>query len=154
MLFRSNLFKSAPDIIASTSNFIVSLGWQKGQPWLEEVRVPEKMAFEQAGLDIRHPRSFWARQGVTKANGQPLANDALPASLLLLQGRGGPAFLAYPNFKIFTEWNQSLNYATTAAYLATRLDGAPVLQRGPSPGILPTIDQMKDLQTQIGRAHV
>ncbi|MCZ7596235.1 MAG: lytic murein transglycosylase [Hyphomicrobium sp.] len=34
-------------------------------------------------------------------------------------GRNGPAFLAYPNFGIYTEWNNSLSYATTAAYLAT-----------------------------------
>jgi lytic murein transglycosylase len=144
---KRNLFKSAPDIIASTSAFIASLGWQKGQPWIEEVRLPEKMAFEQAGLDIKHPRSYWAKQGVTRVNGQPLAADNMQASLLLLQGRGGPAFLAYPNFKIFTEWNQSLNYATTAAYLATRIDGAGAMQRGPSPSVLPTPEQMKELQT-------
>jgi lytic murein transglycosylase len=149
---KRNLFKSAPDVIGSTSAFIVSLGWQKGQPWLEEVRVPAAMAFEQAGLDIRQPRSFWARQGVTKANGQPLAADAMPASLLLLQGKGGPAFLAYPNFKIFTEWNQSLNYATTAAYLATRLAGAPPMGRGPSPSTLPPPDQIKELQTLLNRS--
>ena len=40
-------------------------------------------------------------------------------------GRNGPAFLAYPNFDIYPQWNQSLNYAITAAYLATRLAGAP-----------------------------
>ncbi|MBV1694636.1 MAG: lytic murein transglycosylase [Hyphomicrobiales bacterium] len=149
---KRNLFKSPQDIIASTSAFIVSLGWQKGQPWLEEVRVPDRMAFEQAGLDIRHPRSYWVKQGVTKVTGQPLASDDLPASLILLQGKGGPAFLAYPNFKIFTEWNQSLNYATTAAYLATRLEGAPALQRGPSPSVLPTPEQMKELQTLLKSA--
>jgi lytic murein transglycosylase len=149
---KRNLFKSPQDIIASTSAFIVSLGWQKGQPWLEEVRVPDRMAFEQAGLDIRHPRAYWAKQGVTKVSGQPLAADDLPASLILLQGKGGPAFLAYPNFKIFTEWNQSLNYATTAAYLATRLEGAPALQRGQSPSVLPTAEQMKELQTLLKSA--
>ena len=41
-------------------------------------------------------------------------------------GRGGPAFLAYPNFRVFFEWNRSLVYVTTAAYLATRLEGARV----------------------------
>ena len=127
---RRNLMRSAPDIIASTSAFITSLGWQKGQPWLEEVRLPATMAWEQADLQTQHPRSHWAKAGITKANGQPLQADAQPASLLLLMGRNGPAFLAYPNFRIFTEWNQSLNYATTAAYLATRIAGAPPMSRG------------------------
>ena len=150
---KRNLFKSVPDIIGSTANFIKSLGWQKGQPWLEEVRVPQNFTWEKAGLDVTQPRSAWAKGGIIKANGQPLTNDALAASLVLLQGRGGPAFLAYPNFKIFTEWNQSLNYAVTAAYLATRLEGAPVLSRGGSPSVPLMPDQIKELQAALNRAN-
>src|SRR3712207_8934563 len=45
-------------------------------------------------------------------------------------GRRGPAFLAYPNFDVYTDWNKSLVYATTAAYYATRLAGAPPVKRG------------------------
>jgi lytic murein transglycosylase len=149
---KRNLFKSQADIIGSTAAFIKSLGWKQGQPWLEEVRVPASMAWDQAAIDIKHPRSFWAKQGVTRSNGQPLQNDGVPASLLLLQGRGGPAFLAYDNFKIFTEWNQSLNYATTAAFLATRLDGAPQFFRGLSPGEPLSQEQMKELQSALARA--
>jgi lytic murein transglycosylase len=149
---KRNLFKSAPDIIGSTAAFIKSLGWKPNQPWLEEVRVPANMTWDQAGLDVKKPRSFWAQQGVTRANGQPLQADATPTSLLLLQGRGGPAFLAYENFNIFTEWNQSLNYATTAAYLAMRIAGAPQFAKGASPGVPLTADQIKELQTQLARA--
>jgi lytic murein transglycosylase len=149
---KRNLFKSTPDIIGSTGNFIKSLGWQKGQPWLEEVRVPANMAWEQAGLDIKQPISYWAKQGVTRANGAPLPSDTTPTSLLLLQGRGGPAFLAYPNFQIFTEWNQSLNYATTAAYLATRIAGGTAFSRGASPGVPLPPEQIKELQVLLARA--
>ena len=152
---KRNLFKSAPDIIGSTGNFIKSLGWAKGQPWLVEVRVPAKFTWEKAGLDIKQATAAWSKQGVTLANGQPLAADQLEASLVLLQGRGGPAFLAYPNFKVFTEWNQSLNYAVTAAYLATRLEGAQPLSRGPSPSTPLPPEMIKDLQTALVRAgHV
>jgi lytic murein transglycosylase len=149
---KANLFKSAPDIIASTSKFITSLGWKKGEPWLEEVRVPATLAWEQADIAVKHPRSFWSKAGLTKANGQPLAADALPASLILLQGRGGPAFLAYSNFSVFTEWNQSLNYATTAAYLATRLEGAAPLTKGAAPATPLVPDQIKDLQGLLNKA--
>ena len=45
-------------------------------------------------------------------------------------GRNGPAFLAYPNFDVYLEWNNSLVYSTTAAYLATRLAGAGKVGRG------------------------
>jgi lytic murein transglycosylase len=149
---RANLFKSAPDIIASTSKFIASLGWKKGDPWLEEVRVPATLAWEQADIAVKHPRSYWAKAGLTKANGQPLAADALPAALILLQGRGGPAFLAYPNFTVFTEWNQSLNYSTTAAYLATRLDGAGALSKGAAPASPLVPDQIKELQGLLNKS--
>ena len=57
----------------------------------------------------------------------------MPASLLLPMGRYGPAFLAYANFQVYLKWNQSLNYSVTAAYLATRLAGAPRHEPGRRP---------------------
>jgi peptidoglycan hydrolase-like protein with peptidoglycan-binding domain len=45
-------------------------------------------------------------------------------------GRFGPAFLAYPNFKAYIGWNESLTYALTAAYYATRLAGSPPMHSG------------------------
>ena len=45
----------------------------------------------QADLAIQHPRSQWARWGVTKADGGALQGDAQAASLLLPMGRFGPA---------------------------------------------------------------
>ena len=130
---KRNLLRSPTDVIGSSAAFIKSLGWQPSQPWLQEVRVPANLAWDQADLSIQHPRSQWVAWGVTTADGKPLTGDALPASLVLLMGRNGPAFLAYPNFQIFTKWNQSLTYAVTAAYLATRIDGAPAMKRGNGP---------------------
>jgi lytic murein transglycosylase len=130
---RRDLFRSIPDIVASSANYIRASGWQRGEPWLEEVRLPERLPWEQAGLTIRLPRAQWANWGVTRADGEPLPADDLPASLHLLMGRNGPAFLVYPNFDVYTEWNRSWNYATTAAYLATRIAGAPPLSPGRAP---------------------
>src|SRR5262245_55169836 len=122
---RRNLMRSVPDVVASTANFIVFLGWQRGQPWLQEVRLGRELAWDQADLAIQHPRSKWAGWGVTSIDGRPLPADNLPASLVLPMGRFGPAFLAYQNFQIYLKWNQSLNYCLTAAHLAARLTGAP-----------------------------
>jgi peptidoglycan hydrolase-like protein with peptidoglycan-binding domain len=49
---------------------------------------------------------------------------------VLPMGRFGPAFLTYRNFDAYIGWNESLTYSLTAAYFATRLAGAPPLDRG------------------------
>jgi lytic murein transglycosylase len=127
---RRDLLHTAPDALASAANYMASVGWRAGEPWLEEVRVPRDLPWEEADIAIDHPRTQWAQWGVTLPDGQPLPQDAMPSSLLLPMGRNGPAFLAYPNFDVFLEWNESLIYATTVAYFATRLAGAPRVKEG------------------------
>ncbi len=124
---KRDLIRSAPDSLASAANYLQSIGWQAGQPWLEQVRVPADLPWDQADVTIRKPRAFWAQAGVTYLNGKPIPADNLPAGLVLPMGRNGPAFLAYPNFDIYLEWNKSLVYTTTAGYYATRLAGGPAL---------------------------
>jgi lytic murein transglycosylase len=148
---RRNLLRSVPDVLASTANYIAHLGWRRGEPWLQEVRVPARLAWDQADLEIRHPRSQWASWGVTLADGRPLPPGNLPASLLLPMGRFGPAFLAYSNFQVYLKWNQSLVYSTSAAYFANRLAGASVMQR-PSvavPGL--SFEQNREMQQLLAR---
>jgi lytic murein transglycosylase len=148
---KRDLIHSAPDVLASTANYLVGLGWRRGEPWLTEVRVPERMPWQEADLAIELPRAKWAAYGVTLADGRALPADNLPASLLLPMGRFGPAFLVYKNFQVYLQWNNSLVYSTTAAYLATRIAGAPPLHRGsPPPGL--SFAEMKELQELLTRA--
>ncbi|MCT8996855.1 lytic murein transglycosylase [Chelativorans intermedius] len=150
---RVDLKGSAPDAILTAAHAIAALGWKAGQPWLDEVRVPAAMPWELAGLENRLPRSEWARLGVTARDGSPLPADALPARLVLPMGHKGPAFLAYDNFDIYLEWNQSLVYTLTAAHLAARFAGAPPFDpRSPEPGLAPEV--MKQLQGKLAaRGH-
>jgi lytic murein transglycosylase len=146
-----NLIRSVPDVIGSTGKYLVHLGWKRGQPWLQEVKAPANLPWDQADLSIQHPRSKWASLGVTRADGRPLPNDNLPASLVLPMGRFGPAFLAFDNFQAYLKWNQSLLYSLTAAYYATRLEGAPAMQRG-SPNIPKiTFEETRELQQILQR---
>src|SRR5581483_10517795 len=142
---RIDMLHSVPDALASAANLLKNYGWQKGQPWLQEVRVPPQMPWEQADIAIQHPRSQWVRWGVRAAHGN-LPSDGLPASLVLPMGRNGPAFLGYPNFKAILEWNSAIVYSTTAAYFATRLNGAPVMGHGNGPVVVPTAQQVQELQ--------
>ena len=66
-----DLVSSAPDSLASAANYISSKGWQANQPWLEEVRVPANLPWDQADVTIKKPRPFWARHGVTYGTARP-----------------------------------------------------------------------------------
>jgi lytic murein transglycosylase len=148
-----NLLRSGPDVIGSTANYIATgLKWRRGEPWLQEVRVPQNLPWEQTDLSTKHPRSKWAAWGVTYPDGKPLPNDDLPASVLLPMGRTGPAFLAYANFAAYTEWNNSLIYATTAGYLAARIAGAPPMRQPAQPVAQLQFAEIKELQQLLVRA--
>ena len=150
---RRNLLRSGPDVIGSTANYIATgLKWRRGEPWLEEIRVPANLPWEETDLAIKHPRSQWAKWGVTYRGRRPLANDDLPASVLLPMGRLGPAFLAYPNFAAYTEWNNSLIYSTTAAYLASRIAGAPPMKKPAQPVPQLSFNEIRELQQLLVRA--
>jgi lytic murein transglycosylase len=143
---RRDLIHSVPDTLASAANFLVSLGWQRGQPWLQEVHVPSNLPWQEADLSIQHPRSKWVAWGVKSVQGS-LPSDDLPASLILPMGRRGPAFLAYPNFKAFLGWNSAMVYSTTVAYFATRLAGAPNVDHSGASAIAPlSAQQVMELQ--------
>ena len=147
---KRNLLTSKADALASSANLLKSFGWVRGQPWLEEVRVLNKMNWADADLTVKLPRSQWKDRGIKYANGSPIPADKLKASLLLPMGHKGPAFLAYHNFDMFLEWNQSLVYSTTAAYFATRLAGAKKVQRGGK--ITPlSHKQIKQLQRKLAQ---
>ena len=141
-----SLKSSAPDALMSGGKMLSHLGWRANEPWLQEVSVPANLDWSQTGLRTTKPASEWARLGVTPRHGK--IAGGLPASVILPQGRNGPAFLAYPNFRVYFEWNQSFTYVLTAAYFANRIQGAPVFDAGnPDPGL--SGQQMKQLQKKL-----
>ncbi len=147
-----SLKTSVPDAILSGARMLQHHGWRANEPWLQEVVVPQNLDWTKTGLDTELTVADWAQMGVQPRAGS-LPSGRLPASVLLPMGRNGPAFLAYPNFRVFFEWNKSFVYVTTAAYFATRLEGAPVFDAGnPDPGL--SGNQMQQLQQKLAaRGH-
>jgi membrane-bound lytic murein transglycosylase B len=141
---RADTIHSIPDAVATAANFLKGLGWQAGQPWLKEVRVPESFPWEEADPEKTHTGGEWSRAGVKAADGSGLS--ATPSWLWLPMGRNGPAFLAYPNFQAYLGWNKAMVYSTTAAFYATRLAGAGPVSRGRATVTPLTPEQMKRLQ--------
>ncbi|NVO28718.1 lytic murein transglycosylase [Donghicola sp. C2-DW-16] len=138
---------SAPDALMSGARMLSSLGWRANEPWLQEITVPQDMDWSQTGLLTRKTAAEWQAMGVQARSGALLRPD-LPSSIILPMGRKGPAFLAYPNFNVYFEWNQSFTYVLTAAYFGTRLEGAPAYAAGnPEPGL--SGPQIKQLQQKL-----
>lgn len=137
---------SEADAILSGARMLQHHGWRAGEPWLAEVTLPDGFDWSQTGLDTEMATDNWAALGVTPRNG-PLA-PGLQASILLPQGRKGPAFLVYPNYRVLFEWNKSFVYVTTAAYFATRIEGAdPYAAGSPDPAL--DANQMTALQEKL-----
>ena len=149
---RVRLKTSRADALMSGANMLRSLGWRANEPWLQEVTLPRDLDWSETGLTTTKPVSQWSRLGVKPRSGS-FGAPKLEASILLPMGRKGPAFMAYPNFSTYFEWNKSFVYVTSAAYFATRLEGAPVFNVGnPDPAL--SDGQMKSLQKKLrDRGH-
>ena len=141
---RISLQTSRADALWSAAKMLRHEGWRPNEPWLQEVRVPDHMDWAQTGLYTKRPVSTWHKMGVRPRSGE-FEMPRAEASILLPHGRNGPAFIAYPNFDVFFEWNQSFNYVLTAAYFSTLINGAPAMDTGAPSAALDT-PQIKALQ--------
>lgn len=124
---RRDIWGSVPDVLASTANFLARSGWQAGQGWGTEVRLPSGFDPERADPDARHTTAHWVDAGVQSMDGAPLP-PLIGASIWLPAGVRGPAFLVGPNFRTLLRYNQSTSYALAVAVLAQRLGAGPGVQ--------------------------
>ena len=138
---------SLPDAVLTGAALLRHHGWRPNEPWLIEVQIPQGLDLTRTGLRTQMSVSDWARLGV-QARGVSMPSGRLQASVILPQGYRGPAFMIFQNFRVLFEWNQSFTYVITAAYFATRIEGAPVYDAGnPESGL--DRDGMMALQRQL-----
>ena len=146
---RRDLWGSVTDVVASTANFLARSGWQTGQPWAVEVRLPPGFDYARADDSVRLPSSSWVGEGVQSVDGVPI--PAMPdSSILLPSSARGPAFLVGPNFRAILRYNNATSYALAVGLLAQRLAGGLAMQT-PWPRDLQafTRSQMLALQTAL-----
>ena len=146
---RRDIWGSVPDVMASTANFLARSGWQAGQPWAIEVRLPPGFDYARAENDVRQSSAQWAGEGLQSMDGAPL--PALPdASVLLPASARGPALLVGQNFRTILRYNNSSSYALAVGLLAQKLTDGPGVQT-PWPRDLQPLSssQVKVLQTAL-----
>ena len=117
---KRDLWNSSADALASAAHYLQASGWQRGQPWGFEVRLPSDFDYALADPDQRRSLTEWAELGV-----RPLAPTGAAASarasLQLPAGHLGPAFLLLDNFRSILKYNNSTSYALAIGLLADNL---------------------------------
>jgi membrane-bound lytic murein transglycosylase B len=108
---KRDIWTSTPDTLASIANYLADSGWRPGGTWGHAVRLPADFPTAESGRGIRMPVGEWARRGVGSADGRALAPPDTDAALILPDGPGGDAFLAYGNFAAIRRYNPSDFYA-------------------------------------------
>lgn len=127
---RRDIWNSAADALASTAHYLQSSGWQSGQTWGLEVRLPNGFDYALADGSSRKPVSEWQRLGVATMPGGavPAGRENASAALLLPAGYRGPAFLVFDNFRAILKYNNSSSYALGVSLLAQRFQGSGYIQ--------------------------
>ena len=151
---KANLMDSTPDALASTANFLAKAGWQTGQPWGFEVKLPSGFNTSNEGRRTKRTMDDWAARGVRRVDG-----TALPAmgsaGLLTPAGPQGPAFLVLRNFDAIYSYNAAESYGLAIAHLSDRLrGGGPFVTPWPTddPGL--SRAERREVQTLlIARGH-
>lgn len=120
---RKDIWNTQADVFASAANLLRHNGWERGRTWGRPVSLPRKFDFDLVGLDTRKRLAEWQRLGVRRFDGRNLPRVDIDASVIMPEGRGGPAFIVYDNFRAILKWNRSDYFALTAGYLADRISG-------------------------------
>jgi hypothetical protein len=145
---RVDMIHSVPDALASAANLLKSFGWQKGQPWLQEVRVPAQMPWEQSGLDNQHPRSQWVKWGVTAAHGGALpgrrpCRRRWSCRWAISARRSSPIRTSRPTPNGTPRWSMR----PPRPISARGSPAPPVVGPGNGQPVVPTTEQIQQLQT-------
>ena len=120
---KRDLMDNTADALASTANFLAKAGWQSGQPWGFEVRLPDGFNTAGEGRRSKRPISEWTARGLRRVDGSPLPSGLGSAGLMTPSGPQGPAFLVFRNFDAVYSYNAAESYGLAIAHLADRLRG-------------------------------
>src|SRR5271165_5265516 len=129
---RKDVVDDPADLIASTANNLKKDGWQAGQTWGYEVKIPQDFNYMLADRAKTMTLAQWEHLGIVRPNGQPFPNGSEKAYLLAPAGAEGPGFLMLQNFRVIMKYNPAEAYALAIGHFADRLrGGVPFVQPWP-----------------------
>lgn len=121
---KRDLMDNTSDALASTANFLAKAGWQSGQPWGFEVKLPSGFNTDNESRRSKRSMAEWVARGLRKVDGSPLPSGLGSAGLMTPSGPTGPSFLVFKNFDAIYSYNAAESYGLAIAHLSDRLRGA------------------------------
>jgi membrane-bound lytic murein transglycosylase B len=118
---RKDIWSTPADVFASAANYLAQSGWRGTQIWGRQAQLPAGFDSNQASLKISKPLQVWQKIGIRKRDGSDLPLVPLNASIVLPDGKGGPAYIVYENYRVIMKWNRSTYFATSVGLLADAL---------------------------------
>ena len=128
---KRDIWASVPDVLGTIANHLAELGWQRGERWAYEVRVPRDIDCTIAHPEVKMTIHDWIARGYVLANGAKLSATALAqeASLLMPAGPYGPSFLVTKNYFVLKDYNYSDLYVLFVGHLSDRTAGGPPFEQ-------------------------
>ncbi|MEM1159906.1 MAG: lytic murein transglycosylase [Pseudomonadota bacterium] len=138
----------ALDALASTANYLAKFGWTRGAPAVVEVQLPAGFDYSTADQSIRRSAAEWRAAGVKPLEGALPDSDGV--AILIPAGAAGPAFAAYPNFRVIKRYNNATSYALAVAHLADRIaGGGPFVGAWPREEKILSRTEKQELQSRL-----
>lgn len=108
---RADIWKSVPDVVMSIGNYLSKSGWKTGEPWGQEITVPESLPQSSVGRDHTRTLQAWMAAGVRRKDGSAFGRPEVEGAIVRPDGPGGEAFMVYHNFNVIRRYNPSDYYA-------------------------------------------
>jgi membrane-bound lytic murein transglycosylase B len=119
---RRDIWHRRADVFASIANYLAQSGWRGDETWGRRVSLPKRFNAALLGTGVKRSLSEWRRLGVRRADGGPLAQGPVEASILRPGGDGGPAIMVYGNYRVLLKWNSSNYFASAVGLLADSME--------------------------------
>jgi len=144
---KRDIWHSVPDALATSANLLAKNGWQSGKTWGYEAAIPANGARHEGQTKTL---AEWARLGFARPNGKGFPRGSDRATLKLMAGANGPAFLMLRNFFVVKRYNAADSYALAVGLLADEIAGyGGVRQSWPRPAGTLDIKQKFELQSRM-----
>jgi membrane-bound lytic murein transglycosylase B len=144
---KRDIWHSIPDALATSANLLAKNGWTTGKTWGYEAVLPSGAAKYEGQTKTL---AQWAALGFVRPNGKGFPRGSDRASLKLMGGSNGPAFLMMKNFYTIKKYNAADSYALAVGLLADEIAGYGGMQQSwPRPHGTLDIKEKFELQSRM-----